>query len=285
VRRPAGRGWVASAGGVYWRHRTNEARKAVGCMSDAVDGIVYWDCNVMVGMPPSGARTACPDADALLREMDWVGVQGALVYHAVTEHGAPIQGNPLTSQMASVSPRLYATWALLPPATRELPAGDALFLALRGHDVRALWAFPRQHRYHPNRVTFGSLLDKVAERRIPVLMPCSDGWAPIAELLADYPELVLVAVGNGPWGDDRYFRPLMDVYEHLHLDISRYELSGGLAELVRYYGTDRLLYGSGYPRWSMGGPRLMLARAEIDDEARRRIAGGNLKRLLEEAEL
>ncbi len=252
---------------------------------DPVDDIAYWDCNVMVGLPPSGVRVACPDADALLREMDSAGVQEALVYHVVMQYGAPIQGNPLACEVASASPRLHGTWALLPPSTAELPTGDAFFSALKEHDVRALWAFPGQHRYSPNRVTMGSLLDEVSERRIPVLMPCSDGWAPIGELLADYPRLVLVTIGHGPWGEDRYFRPLMDAYEHLHLGISRYELSGGLAELVQRYGPDRLLNGSGYPRWSMGGPRLMLARAEIDDAARRRIAGGNLKRLLEEAEL
>jgi len=254
-------------------------------MVDPASDVTYWDCNVMVGLPPSGVRVASRDADALLREMDWVGVQGALVYHAVMVYGSPIQGNPLTVEVAAASPRLCATWALLPPATGELPTGPGFFAALRQHDVRALWAFPGEHRYAPNRLTMGSMLDEVAERRIPVLISSGDGWAPVAQLVEDYPELVVIAVGHGPWGEDRYFRPLLEEYEHLYLDISRYELSGGIAELVRRYGPDRLLYGSGYPRWSMGGPRLMLARAEIDEEARRRIAGGNLRRLLEEAEL
>lgn len=253
-------------------------------MLNREEDIAYVDCNVMVGLPPSGVRLACPDADALLCEMDWAGVDSALVYHAVMAHGSPLQGNQFVLDVAAASPRLHATWALLPPATGELPAGNAFFEALGRNGVHALWAFPSEHRYALNRLTMGSLLDEVAERRIPVLMSCSEGWAPVAQILADYPNLVMIAVGHGPWGEDRYFRPLLDRYAHLYLDISRYELLGGLADLVRRYGPNRLLYGSGYPRWSMGGPRLLLAQAEIDEAARALIAGGNLMRLLKEAE-
>ena len=243
------------------------------------------DGNVMVGSPPTGVRVACPDAEALLREMDWAGVEEALVYHAAMLHGSPLQGNRLVLDVTATSSRLHPTWALLPPCTGELGTTDELLQEMRENNVRALWAFPREHHYVLNRLTMGSLLDEVAARRIPLLVPRGDGWATISEVLADYPELTLVAVGHGPWGEDRFFRPLLERYPRFHLDISRYELLGGLAELVGRYGAELLLYGSGYPQWAMGGPRLMLARAEINEEDRALVAGGNLLRLLEEAEL
>ena len=245
----------------------------------------YVDCNVMVGFPPSGVRVACANAEDLLREMDWIGVEEALVYHAVMAHGSPIQGNQLVLDAVAQRPRLHPTWALLPPCTEELGSADALLEAMRDGGVRALWAFPREHHYVLNRLTMGSLLDEVATRRIPLLVPRGQGWNIIAEVLADYPDLTLVAVGHGPWGEDRFFRPLLERYPRLYLDISRYELLGGVAELVDRYGAERLLYGSGYPYWGMGGPRLMLARAAVSEGDRALIAGGNLKRLLEEAEL
>ncbi len=254
-------------------------------MAAQTSQIRYVDCNVMVGFPPSGVRVACPDAEDLLREMDWMGVEEALVYHAVMAHGSPIQGNQLVLDAVAQRPRLHPTWALLPPCTGELGRTDELLQAMSDHGVRALWAFPREHHYVLNRLTMGPLLDEVAARRIPLLVPRGQGWNTIAEVLADYPELTLVAVGHGPWGEDRFFRPLLEHYPRLHLDISRYELLGGLAELVDGYGAERWLYGSGYPYWAMGGPRMMLARAPIDETARALIAGGNLKRLLEEAEL
>ena len=52
--------------------------------------------------------------------------------------------------------------------------------------------------------------------------------------------------------------------------------------MVARYGAERLLYGSNYPRTSMGGPRLMVAHGDIDEAARRLIAGDNLRRLLQE---
>jgi predicted TIM-barrel fold metal-dependent hydrolase len=103
----------------------------------------------------------------------------------------------------------------------------------------------------------------------------------LTNLLTEYPTLTVVLMAHGSWGEDRFFRPLLDRYPGLHLDISRYELDGGLVELVGRYGAERLLYGSNFPATTMGGPRLMLVRAAISEADRAAIAGGNLKRLLE----
>lgn len=92
-------------------------------------------------------------------------------------------------------------------------------------------------------------------------------------------------MAHGPWGEDRYFRPLLESAERFYLDISRYELDCGLRDVVAKYGAERLLYGSNYPRTSMGGARLMAAHGDIDEAARRLIAGDNLRRLLQEEDL
>ena len=252
----------------------------------------YFDCNASFGAHVAGVYQPCLSADELLAEMDWVGVDQALVHHALMREQSPVVGNAILAESIAGRPRLGGTWAILPPQTGELPQASEFFAAMARANIRALWAFPEEHRYLLDRLTFGSFLDGLSERRIPLLLPrdaggprAPDTWNLVYRLLSQYPQLTLVLTGHGPWGEDRYFRPLLEHYPRFYLEISRYELDCGLRELVAKYGSGRLLYGSNFPRFSMGGPRLMLAQAEISVEAKRAIAGDNLRKLLAEVEL
>jgi len=257
-----------------------------------INGCFHFDCNACYGQGRISAGSPPADVETLLAEMDWHGVDRALVHHALMRDHSPVVGNQMLADGIMGHERLVGSWAILPPQTGELPAGQALYDAMAAANVRALWAYPDDHRYLLNRLTFGALLDEVSERRIPLFIPRDavearpgGTWELVTRLLAEYPALTLVVTAHGPWGEDRYFRPLLDAYPGLHIGISRYELDGGLVELVERYGASRLLYGSNYPLNAMGGPLLMLARAVLSDEDRAAIAGGNLARLLEGAEL
>jgi len=252
----------------------------------------YFDCNASFGANVAGVFRPCLSAEELLAEMDWAGVEQALVYHALMREQSPVVGNAILAESIAGRGRLTGTWAILPPQTGELPQGGDLFAAMARANIRALWAFPEEHRYILDRVTFGPFLDELSERRIPLLLPRDAGgprgpdtWNLVYRLLSQYPQLTLVLAGHGPWGEDRYFRPLLERYPRFYLEISRYELDCGLRELVAKYGPERLLYGSGFPRFSMGGPRLMLGQAEVSAEAKRAIAGENLRKLLADVEL
>jgi hypothetical protein len=120
-------------------------------------------------------------------------------------------------------------------------------------------------------------------RKIPLFL--GPRWQEAADLLREFPELTLVVVNHSDWGDDRLFRPLIERYPRLHLDTSNYQLERGLSDFVRKYGPDRLLYGSGSPNLQMGAALLTLAQADVSDDAKAAIAGGNLRRLLSEVRL
>jgi len=250
-----------------------------------VDKIAFWDCNASFGLPTRGALKVCASADELVQELDWHGFSGALVYHTAQHDQSPVVGNRVLAEAIAGNPRLIGSWAILPPQTSELPSDASFFRAMEAANVRALWAFPEEHRFLLERLTFGSFLDEVAERRIPLFVRRAIGWPVIYRLMEQYPNLTLVAAAHGPWGEDRLFRPLLERYPNFKLDTSRYEQDMGVSELVRYYGHECLLMGSNYPAAPMGGPRLMIERCDLTPEARRAIAGENLLNLLRKAEL
>ena len=86
-------------------------------------------------------------------------------------------------------------------------------------------------------------------------------------------------------GQDRYFRPLIERYPRFYVDTTRYECDGGIAAFCRKYGPERMLFGSGFPDIPFFGGVLTLMHADIPDGAKEAIAGGNLRRLLEEVAL
>ena len=247
-----------------------------------------FDCNCWYGVPDQPPLAPATRPEQVLEEMDRCGIARALVRNAAIFNQTPEVGNRLTLEAAAVSDRLVPAWGILPPQTGELGDVDDFLGAMRDTGVRALWAYPLVHRYLLSTTTMGGLLDELQDRGIPLFLHRRTGFEGAAgvyetadRILADFPMLNLIVVAHGSWGEDRYFRPLMECYPNFAVDTSRYELDGGIEEICAGYGPERLLFGTNFPETPMGGPMLTLLHADISDEERALIAGGNLAAMLE----
>jgi len=248
-----------------------------------------YDANLCVGRPNRGGYRPAVTAEEVLRVMDSYGVGRALVWHIAQLEYAATEGNDLLAELIRAQERLAGCWAILPPASRETPAAPELFAAMKKAGVRALRMFPEAHRFAANRVALGSLLDPVVERRVPLLLSLTlpgMSWGTTYQLLADFPDLTCVLCDTGVWGQDRYFRPLLERYQGVSVETSLVSLGDGVVEaLVRDYGPSRLVYGSGFPDREPESAILQLLHADIDDAAKEAIGSGNLERLLREVKL
>jgi predicted TIM-barrel fold metal-dependent hydrolase len=247
----------------------------------------FFDCNVFYGLPAKRPLAPVPTVEALLTEMDRAGVSKALVWHIAQHDASPRLGNQAVTEALRDHPRLVGCWTVLPNQTREFPPPRVLFQRMQAARVGALRVFPNAHRFLVNAVSMGDLLTPMVTHRIPLFVSVKRGmeWRDVYALLADFPDLVCVICDHGCWGMDRMFRPLLERYPNVYVDTSQYMLDGGLEALVADYGARRILFGSGFPASYFGGMMLTLKHAEIPQEAKAAIAGGNLERLLEEAAL
>jgi hypothetical protein len=223
------------------------------------------------------------DTAELLAEMDWCGIERALVYHAGMRFNDALAYNARLAGEAGAVDRLAGSWAILPSQTGEFPQPEALLREMQAHGIRALRAFPDEHRYQLDKRTFGELFEALIEHRIPLFV--KQNIVSIGGLLAECPGLTVVAMNVGPHSLERYLRPLLDAFPTLYVDTSHYMVDGLIEEFVERYGPERLLFGSGFPDVCSGAALLRLAQAEISETARAAIAGGNLERLLAEVRL
>ena len=225
-------------------------------------------------------------AEDLLEEMDFCGVDEALVYHHAMVENDPGYGNRLILEEAAKCPqRLHATWAILPPVTEEEYAPENLIPAMKRHNVKALRTYPVKNRYFLDRITMGELLDALVERKIPLFLSPQDGWQYIFDVLKEFSELTVVLSNYGLWGSDRFFFPLIRSYKNVYIDTSDYQVINGIDKFCGKFGDERLLFGSNFPMDYFGGPITALMSSGLSQESLERIASGNLERILSEVRL
>ena len=251
----------------------------------------FFDCNTSFGTSMVRPIRFSETAQELLQEMDHYGISEALVHHARQRDDSPVVGNEMLLDETAGLGRLHPTFAILPLQTGELGTLEEILAKMRTSNIRAFWAFPAEHKYLMTRTALAPLYDFMVERNIPLFISVNEscggigGWYLVETILSDVPDLTLVVTEHGSWGHDRFFRPLIEKHENLYLEISRYELDGGIKDFVGKYGAERLLFGTGYPKWNPGGPILTLAHADITAKEREKIASGNIQRILREARL
>jgi hypothetical protein len=250
-----------------------------------MDGMDFFDCNAFIGKP-AVREIFQPAATAaeILAEMDFCGVERALVWHVTQQDAGPLAGNILLAEAIQAQPRLSGCWAVLPNQAREFPPFDDFMTAMLAARVWAIRVFPKDHHYLLNKVAMGSWLEPMVEHRVPLFLSVVYGadWEIAYSVLAEFPDLVCVLCDHGCWGEDRRFRPLIERYPHVYIDTAQYLLDGGIEAFVQDYGPTRMLYGSGFPRSHFGGMMLALKHARIAEEAKAAIAAKNLERILAE---
>jgi predicted TIM-barrel fold metal-dependent hydrolase len=249
--------------------------------------MLFFDCNVFYGLPTKRPLAPVATAEELLAEMDRAGVEKALVWHILQHDASPQIGNQVLADEIRPHPCLVGCWTVQPNQAREYPPPQALFRQMKANRIAALRVFPSAHRFLANGVSMGELFEQMMACRVPLFVSLRRGmdWPDIYALLAEFPDLTCVICDHGCWGMDRMFRPLLERYPNVHVDTAQYLLDGGIEALVADYGAGRLLFGSGFPESYLGGMMMALKHAQIPDEAKEAIAGGNLARIVEEARL
>jgi hypothetical protein len=247
--------------------------------------MIFFDCNAFIGRPARrGLYPPAPTAQDILVEMDFCGVERALVWHIAQFDASPHTGNALLTQAIQGQSRLLGGWAILPNQAHEFPPFETFLEKMRLSRVVALRAFPNDHHFLLNAVAMGSWLEPMVTHRVPLFLSVERGanWPIVYDLMAEFPNLVCVICDHGCWGEDRRFRPLIERYPHVYVDTAQYLLDGGIEAFVADYGPERMLFGSGFPVSYLGGMMIALRHARISDEAKDAIAGKNLERLLGE---
>ncbi|MFD2328213.1 amidohydrolase family protein [Cohnella sp. GCM10020058] len=226
------------------------------------------------------------DAEALLAELDFCGIDGAVVSHQTMADVDPDYGNRFVMEEVAKAPdRLYPTWTILPPVTEAQYAPERLFPAMKASGVKMLRAYPERNRYMLGKVGMGELLGEIEAARIPLYLSPSEGWPMIYEVLKEYPNLTVILYNYGLWSHARFTFPLFRAYGNVYIESGDMQTAGEIKEICNKFGSERILFGSDFPSNAIGGPLAALLGSGIGREELANIASLNLERLWSEVKL
>jgi len=238
----------------------------------------YFDSNAMIGALGRGPAEVGLSAVGLLKEMEPYGIKQALVTSTAAFEYNARAGNRLLAGEIEGHANLFPLYALTP----DLGALEEAAALLPSRSFAALLASDKEHHNFSLREwCCGPLLASLERRNIPVfLRPALVGWEEVAAVLEAHPKLPVVVTHTG-YRADRYIYPLARRYSRLMVETSMYVGHRQLEEFAQAFGAARLLFGTNLPYYSPGAALAVLAYARLCDADRARVAGGNLKLLLE----
>ena len=243
-----------------------------------------FDANAALGRRHD-RRVAVDDAAGLLAEMDRVGVERALVYapHAAAFDSA--EGNAGLLEVIGGEPRLVPQF-VCNPAFDDLDEARA---QIEAADVRAVRMLPMLHHYPFRSWVVGEWLDWLSVRRIPLWLPASyeANWHDetdldpheVHETVRQFPDLVVVLC-EVHYRQASWAPPLLRSLSNLSIEVSRYVIADGIAQLLEDVGPERVLFGSRFPEQAIAPQLYHLHRLGLNDADLRAVCGGNLARLL-----
>jgi hypothetical protein len=239
------------------------------------------DVDIALGTPavPQDAENGYFRTEGeVLAAMDRFGISRGVVRHVFSREYAPGPGNELLDRMESR--RLLKCYTLLPAHTGEMGPEDKLVEHLAYRMVRFVTFYPETHHYHFTTHTCGGLLGRLADAEIVVLLDKEQvDYERMYEICRHIPELHLVLTGVA-YRDNRDIYPLLADVDNVYIATARFCGMGFIEDMVNRFGPQRLVFSSGMPIYSPGGPITALAYAAIPDDAKRMIAGNNLLSLL-----
>ena len=217
----------------------------------------------------------------LLEEMNHCSISGALVASTQSVYYDPIQSNLSLSKRLEPYPYLFAVWNVMPSSTDEFYSPAELGKQMKAHNVRAVTLFPLTNAWDWAADSSKELLNWLSINKVlTVISPAEmGGWSQLNQFLIKYPQLPILLV-NAYWSEQRYLLPLVTRHKNLHISFDNFQINEGIEYLHKKGLTNQMVFASRAPAMSAGAHRAFVDYADVPFEAKAKIAGGNLTRLL-----
>lgn len=243
----------------------------------------FFDCNCALGYPAVPQPGSFFTAEELEQELDYFGIDRALVYHTDARDIHVAEGNQRLLAEIAGRDRLVPCWVVVPHFTGETPPPEELVADMRRQGVRAVRVFPAHgvQNWSLSDWSAGPLLSALAAGRVPLLVSFDQvGWDTVYRLGSTYPGLPLI-ITEVRYEEWRHLFPLLEQLPNLHVELSWLVVHYGLEAAVARFGAGRFLFGSRMPVFSAGPALCQVNYAGLSDTDKAQIAGQNLQRLLD----
>lgn len=250
----------------------------------------YLDAHCMIGPHYEPRDGRLFTAEDLIEEMDFYGVDEAVVYYGTAREYDFDIGNKDLLKEISTKHRLHPCWVLGLHYTGKLPHPKIYIPQAINSGVKLFRLFFGSFISESTYIdvpAYDELFQVLEEYNCPVLVEFESTFklgptevVQIDGILKNYPKLPVIL---GSLCYDRLviqLIPRMMLYPNLYLMTSGMHAQNDISLLVSKGFGERLIYGSGFPWFSGGMTKIALAYESIAIHDKEKIAGKNLERLM-----
>jgi hypothetical protein len=242
----------------------------------------FFDANCRIGRwlrPPAGGIESAQD---LLRELDAFRIERALVHSNVAWfYDGPVGNDMLMDEIKGYD-RLEPCWVMPAPDARGPMDAEAYVDKAIQAGVRAMYAINSEMQYNFRLTEWmcGDFLQALADRKMPLLFDAlASPWPEIHDLCVRYPSLPVICV-RPKYREARYLYALMDTCPNFHTTFSFLAQHRCIQVISERFGPKQLIFATDLPHFSPAIPIGMVMYANVTDEVKALVAGGNLEHLL-----
>ena len=251
----------------------------------------YFDASPMIGAHFAPREGKFFSAEDLIEEMDFFGIDEALVYNGLAREYDFQTGNSTLMESIKEMPRLHACWVaglhhfgvLSEPRNfvKEAIASGVKIL-------RLFFGGPLSDFDQIDVLAYRHLFDELEKHLFPVIIEFESGDTlsslqiiDLDKLLAEFPKLpVILATTRTSGLEIRALCSRMEKFINLHLMTCGLHGNGLIEAFVSEFGHDRLVFGTNFPWFGAGQTKIALAYTNLSEQARQAIAYENLDRLI-----
>jgi hypothetical protein len=268
----------------------------------------WFDAQCWIGVGPEGLLQPVESVDATRRLLARYGIHRAVVAHAAARDGDRPLGNRLLLEAIQNHSGLFGAAVLAPgDVPTETPRGPraepgadmpsqpieasargwpAYLASLAAAKVRMIRAFPRAHRFKLSDRSAEPWLEAIADAGLPLAVwHVETTWDDLAAVCERYPRLNVIVEGPNRKliYHNRIYYGLLERFANFHLAIDNLVNYLGVDDIVRRFGSQRLIFGSYLPHQDPNAAMGMVIEGDMTPSDRENIAFRNLERLAEVA--
>ncbi|OGV86279.1 MAG: hypothetical protein A3K19_13340, partial [Lentisphaerae bacterium RIFOXYB12_FULL_65_16] len=247
--------------------------------------VVFFDANLTIGPARQRSADVRWRTDEVQAELARCGIGAGLARSALAKQESVLTANRELLAETRARPGLYPLCVITPPLLDLIPSEDEQWKVLAAQDVRAVIAHPLSHNVGYSVRHWARWADVLAAVRVPLFVefseiPASGDFEKFYNWVSLFDANPVVLL-DANWGAACYVLRLMETNPNLHLELSNWQAHHCPEFLVRHFGAERVLFGTGQPFKCPGAGRAAVDYADVEHAARCGIAGGNLLRLLD----
>jgi predicted TIM-barrel fold metal-dependent hydrolase len=227
------------------------------------------------------------EPNEMLNEMRRLGIAKSLVFHSRSWLYDIKSGNmAIIEAVRNYSNSLIPVIALTPLIEQEFGGKKAVIHFIKANRVGAVRLFPTDHNFTFELWSVDKLFSTLDEMHMLVLIEgreltgsINSHYAQIYELARRYKNVNIVLLTVGYTGL-RTMYGLFDKCPNIHIDTSTFITFHGIEDVVKHFGSERILFGSRMPFIEGGVSVGRLLYADLEAADKDNIAYRNILRLL-----